>query len=62
MPVRAADDVDAIRENMIRIKDIRIEMCPQNATRTLHLCLRLAYPLCSAECPHRGDWIGPQTE
>jgi hypothetical protein len=60
VPAFSADDFATIRARLKEIEVAEKPRCPQMAGRFLHDCLRIA-SRCPSECPHYGDWIGPQT-
>ena len=56
----AADDFDVIRARIDALRAEAVRHCPIVRVRTLYDCLRSPTP-CSSECPHRGDWLGPES-
>ena len=55
----AADSFAEIWQNVERIRAESVQRCPIVEARTLADCLRSPTE-CNPNCPHRGDWIGPE--
>ena len=56
-----ADAFDFIRARLAEIRAAAVAVCPINPGRSLFDCLRSA-ARCPESCPHRADWIGPQSD